>query len=227
MIETVIEIVTAIATVGTVLVALYQLSRTIKLHDRDRDDDLYSDYESKAFLVDAWVAVEGGADGQKERVIMIRNGTAGPIRDVSLRVLWPMESKDQEMLADDCELAGRGAGKTQTEERVPDRRTPWQILPQGLWRVSRKKGSHWGWDFPKMVSEDEAIRYEPQFSVGDRHKWICHRILELRFIDTYGNKWSRLYRIDPGGEGTNTEMLLRSTRRKSLEPYASPEPMAR
>lgn len=178
MLATISEVITASASVVAIFVALYQLNKTYEREETRRREDLYARFEEDAFKVDAWVALEVGHEYKgDERFVMVRNGSVGPLRNVRLEVCWPDSQRQPQ------------------EERIPGRKEPWEILPQGTWIVQRKAENGFKWGFPNPC--ERPSNYVPQYTVDGR-TGMCHAIKTLSFIDADGNEWRRSYAAADG-----------------------------
>lgn len=187
-INTVISLITAIATVGTIIVALWQLKRTLASREKDQRVSLYHKLRNEAYHIDAWVVADLNTE-YRPRCIIIQNGSSGAIRDVSMEALWPPKKQkdvDTDMSTD-----------------VPGTAKPWRVLPQGIWLVKESEDPKYQWKFPEPISEEEINGYPPQFSESTRKE-----VLSISFTDPYNNQWKRT--LSSKGEESESIRLLYS-----------------
>lgn len=201
-----IDVVTAAATVGAVVIALWQVKKTIAEENARRDEDLFFALENEALLVDAWVAMRKGATAQSDpRCLLVRNGTNAPIRNLKLKVVWPDEGAPDRSERD-CSC-------------VPDREEPWTVLPPGMWRVDHNDNGRWAWSFPIPIPSEEELDYVPLYSVTDRSR-SCHEVQEISFCDAFGNGWIRTF---SARKPERVQISLGSTRRARLKRFVAHE----
>lgn len=197
-INTVISLVTAIATVGTIIVALWQLRRTLASREKDQRESLYHRLSNEAYHVDAWVAADLSTECHT-RCIIIRNGASGAIRDVSMKALWPPRKSED--------------ADTGMNTDVPGTAKPWRVLPQGTWLIKEHKGPGYRWKSPKLVSEEELNCYVPQFHKNDHNE-----VTSISFTDPYNNRWKRTL---SSSEKEAESVRLEYSEDSSLESFVS------
>lgn len=158
-------VLTAIATIGTIVVALWQFKKTIANEEARRCENQFREKKQNAYLVDAWIVMD--TEDSNHRHVVIQNNSHGAIRDVSFEVKW-------------------GSDKIET---VPCFKGGWRLLPPGKWLVRKKMSfEDYSWGFPEPLPEQD-IQFVPQFSPAQDYS-IC----SLVFTDAFAGTWKRTYR---------------------------------
>ena len=120
------QFLTAVATVFTVCFAYKQIEEAKREADEarnyDREQRAKAHQEAileNAYRVEAWIARDSNAkepsavkDETHERVLIVRNDSSGPIRNVQIEIEWPTEwTHDNALLhsGDAAALAAPGA----------------------------------------------------------------------------------------------------------------------
>lgn len=162
-IDTIVNIVIAIATIGTIAVALFTWREGASRDRKNQIEGLYLEHRENALLVDAWIGV--GQDSKRH--IIIQNNSSAVISDVTLQVKW-------------------GEGRNMS---VPGSKTSWRLIPQGVWYVEREKDGDCLWKFPCRIAEDHP-NITPQFVEQEETKCV---IKSIRFTDASNNEWEHRY----------------------------------
>lgn len=190
--DTLINLIIAIATIATIVVALITWMASSADAKRCRVTDFYLKQKENALLVDAWIGVRE----DNKRCLILQNNSSAAIRDVSMVVTW----------------------HGQPGVCVPGKKWTWAIIPQGTWRIehaSKQQGYDWG--LPTAVPPDSPYA-SPQFfrggmpqraseamnSRGQSSTPNCS-ITSFSFSDASGNVWNRCY---PCSENKGTHIAL-------------------
>lgn len=175
--------------------------------DREaRLNERFAKLREEALLVNALTEVleeEYSSVGttHKCRVIVLKNGSPGPLSNVRIAVRWMSEYRDGVTYA---------AIPGDSEDRHYD------VVTEGSWLIAEDKSQKYPWLLP--VREDAADPHVPLFIIEDERRSGVHRILSVRFVDSYGNEWRRVYeRCD----GLDVGLHLVATPDDSLRRFVS------
>ncbi|KAB8288549.1 hypothetical protein DSM100688_0551 [Bifidobacterium ramosum] len=208
--ELICNILTTLATIGAVIVALIQLQKTLRQETANRLEDRYNELRNEAFLVDAWVAVTTDPTHNNARVwhVVLDNETTGVIRDVQVHVQWPGLSTTN--------LDEHGLGV------MPLARKPWLTIPAGSWRINyEKRSDNIIWSMPVRIHDPYAEMNPSFFDPADNKQGQIHDRVILQFTDAYDNQWCRVYKTHSTPDDLTPGLYLIDTANKQLERFKS------
>lgn len=194
----------------------FQQRSTNNRIEENRVREELANVRDNANRVNVWLALQQGLT-EKNRLLIVRNDSSGPIRNVCIRVLWPSEQTA------DAGVSGgvTGAGQANDSdcrimELIPGNRGFWQVLPQGEWKVLRNHADY-TWNFPEFVPESDYGIYQPQF-LHSKKPTTSHEVQSIWFADTIGNVWRR-----DCLQGHDTLPQLIKTNRPEWETFIAPD----